>query len=80
MDHPGVAAWLIAPIVAASLLVLHLFTILEQADRTTLGWALLWGAVWGVVASPSASPSATWVSRSACAYLKAKEPAVKASR
>ena len=44
----GVAAWLIAPIVAASLLVPHLFTILGQADRATLGWALLWGAVWGV--------------------------------
>lgn len=44
----GIAAWLIAPVVAASLLVPHLFTILGQADRATLGWALLWGAVWGV--------------------------------
>ncbi len=44
----GVAAWLIAPTVLASLLVPHLFDILRAAPPRALGFAILWGALWGV--------------------------------
>ena len=44
----GVAAWLIAPLVLASLLVPHLFDILRASPPRALGFAILWGALWGV--------------------------------
>ncbi|SNS93572.1 L-rhamnose-H+ transport protein [Granulicella rosea] len=44
----GIAAWLFAPIVLASLLVPHLFTILHNAPSKSLGYAILFGALWGV--------------------------------
>ncbi len=44
----GVAAWLIAPLAIASIFVPHLFLILKEAPRSSLGWALLFGVLWGV--------------------------------
>lgn len=44
----GVAAWLIAPIVLASLLVPQLFGILRAAPSSSIGYAILFGALWGV--------------------------------
>jgi L-rhamnose-H+ transport protein len=44
----GVAAWLIAPIVLASLLVPHFFGILRAAPSSSIGYAVLFGALWGV--------------------------------
>jgi L-rhamnose-H+ transport protein len=47
----GVAAWLIAPIVLASLLVPHLLTVLQTAFHTepkAMLFAILFGALWGV--------------------------------
>ncbi len=44
----GVAAWLIAPMVLASLLVPNLFGILHAAPNSSIFYALLWGALWGV--------------------------------
>ena len=43
----GVAAWLIAPMVLASLLVPNLFSILHAAPSSSIFYALLWGALWG---------------------------------
>jgi L-rhamnose-H+ transport protein len=44
----GVAAWLIAPMVLASLLVPNLSAILHAAPKSSIFYALLWGALWGV--------------------------------
>lgn len=44
----GVAAWLIAPLVLASLLVPHLFDVLRASPPRAIQFALLWGALWGV--------------------------------
>ena len=44
----GVAAWIIAPVVLAGLLVPHLFSILHRAPTSAVGYALLWGCLWGV--------------------------------
>ncbi|MCU1321411.1 MAG: RhaT l-rhamnose-proton symport 2 [Acidobacteriaceae bacterium] len=47
----GIAAWLIAPTLLASIFVPHLSTILHtayQQDPTTIYYALLWGVLWGV--------------------------------
>jgi L-rhamnose-H+ transport protein len=47
----GVAAWLIAPTLLASIFVPHLFSILHTAYATSpsaIFYALLWGALWGV--------------------------------
>jgi L-rhamnose-H+ transport protein len=47
----GVAAWLIAPSVLASIFVPNLFQVLHQGWRTdprAIGWAILFGALWGV--------------------------------
>jgi len=44
----GVAAWLVAPIVLASLLVPNLFSILHRAPQSSLFYAVLWGMLWGV--------------------------------
>lgn len=44
----GVAAWLIAPLILASLLVPNLFAILHAAPNSSIFYALLWGSLWGV--------------------------------
>ncbi len=47
----GFAAWIVAPLVLAGLLVPHLFQILHQAyrqDPTHVSYALLFGLLWGV--------------------------------
>jgi L-rhamnose-H+ transport protein len=47
----GVAAWLIAPTLLASIFVPHLFSILHTAyatDPSAIFYAFLWGALWGV--------------------------------
>ena len=44
----GFAAWIIAPIVLASLLVPNLSGILRDAPHSSITYALLWGALWGV--------------------------------
>jgi L-rhamnose-H+ transport protein len=44
----GFAAWIVAPLLLAGLLVPHLFTILGSAPRSSLGYALLFGSLWGV--------------------------------
>ena len=44
----GVAAWLIAPMFFASLLVPNLFGILRAAPRESIQYALLFGVLWGV--------------------------------
>jgi L-rhamnose-H+ transport protein len=44
----GVAAWLIAPMFFASLLVPNLFHILRTAPHESLFYALLFGVLWGV--------------------------------
>src|ERR1700735_1701232 len=47
----GVAAWLIAPVVLASLFVPHLWSILAQVhadpQNHAIGYAVLFGALWG---------------------------------
>jgi L-rhamnose-H+ transport protein len=47
----GIAAWLIAPMVLASLLVPHLFGVLGEAHRThpeAITYAVLFGVLWGI--------------------------------
>jgi L-rhamnose-H+ transport protein len=48
----GIAAWLIAPTLLASLFVPNLFGILRQAhadpSNHAIGFAILWGILWGV--------------------------------
>ena len=44
----GVAAWLIAPIVFASLLVPHLFTSSHEAPASSIHYAVLFGILWGI--------------------------------
>jgi L-rhamnose-H+ transport protein len=44
----GVAAWLIAPMLLAGLLVPNLFSILHRAPQSSLFYAVLWGMLWGV--------------------------------
>ena len=44
----GVAAWLIAPSLVASLLVPNLVSILHQAPRASVGYAIMWGMLWGM--------------------------------
>lgn len=47
----GVAAWLIAPSVLASIFVPHVFSILHTAygaDHGSIFWPILWGLLWGV--------------------------------
>ncbi|QHN03315.1 rhamnose/proton symporter RhaT [Granulicella sp. WH15] len=44
----GVAAWLIAPVVMAVLLVPNLTHILRSAPSATVGTAVFWGMLWGV--------------------------------
>ncbi|WP_263384430.1 L-rhamnose/proton symporter RhaT [Granulicella arctica] len=44
----GFAAWIIAPIVLASIFVPHLFTILHAAPHNALVYAFVWGILWGM--------------------------------
>jgi L-rhamnose-H+ transport protein len=44
----GFAAWIVAPIVLASLLVPNLSGILHAAPRSSMMYALIWGALWGI--------------------------------
>ena len=44
----GIAAWLIAPMVLALLLVPHLFQILRSAPSASIAYACFWGIMWGV--------------------------------
>jgi L-rhamnose-H+ transport protein len=44
----GFAAWIVAPIVLAGLLVPHLFAILHAAPHSSIFYAFFWGALWGV--------------------------------
>jgi L-rhamnose-H+ transport protein len=44
----GIAAWLVAPMVLALLLVPHLFAILHAAPSASIYYACFWGVMWGV--------------------------------
>jgi L-rhamnose-H+ transport protein len=44
----GFAAWIVAPLILAGLLVPNLFGILHAAPSSSIHYALLWGALWGV--------------------------------
>ncbi len=44
----GFAAWIVAPLVLASLFVPHLFAILHAAPQASLHYAFLWGVLWGM--------------------------------
>ncbi|MEO6804396.1 MAG: L-rhamnose/proton symporter RhaT, partial [Granulicella sp.] len=44
----GVAAWIIAPLVVALLLVPDLWSVLRESPPRSLGYAVLFGALWGV--------------------------------
>ena len=44
----GVAAWLIAPTLIASIFVPHVFGVLHQAPMSTIGYAVFWGMLWGM--------------------------------
>jgi len=44
----GIAAWLIAPVVLALLLVPHLFDILHTSPSSSITYACFWGAMWGI--------------------------------
>ncbi len=44
----GVAAWVVAPLLLASIFVPHLGTVLQQAPRSAVLWSVFWGALWGV--------------------------------
>jgi L-rhamnose-H+ transport protein len=44
----GFAAWIVAPLVIATIFVPHLFDVLRASPPAALGYAVLWGAMWGV--------------------------------
>ena len=44
----GFAAWIVAPLVLASIFVPHLWLILRSAPRAAIGYAIVWGALWGL--------------------------------
>jgi L-rhamnose-H+ transport protein len=44
----GFAAWIVAPVLIASIFVPNLFGILKAAPHAALGYAVLWGALWGI--------------------------------
>ncbi|WP_158944907.1 L-rhamnose/proton symporter RhaT [Granulicella sp. S190] len=44
----GFAAWIVAPLVLAGLLVPNLFGILRAAPASSIHYALFWGILWGV--------------------------------
>jgi L-rhamnose-H+ transport protein len=43
----GFAAWIVAPVVLAGLLVPNLFGILRAAPASSIHYAILWGILWG---------------------------------
>jgi L-rhamnose-H+ transport protein len=43
----GFAAWIVAPLLIASIFVPHLFDVLRASPHSALGYAVLWGAMWG---------------------------------
>ena len=43
----GLFSWLLAPIILGYLTVPHLFSVLQQADSSTVAWAYFWGVLWG---------------------------------
>jgi len=43
----GFAAWIVAPIVLAGLLVPNLFSILRAAPSSSIHYAIFWGILWG---------------------------------
>ena len=44
----GFAAWIVAPILIASIFVPHLSIVLQTAPRNAIGYAIFWGALWGL--------------------------------
>jgi L-rhamnose-H+ transport protein len=44
----GFAAWIVAPIVLASIFVPHLSAILHEAPSSSIFYAFLWGSLWGI--------------------------------
>jgi L-rhamnose-H+ transport protein len=44
----GFAAWIVAPLVIASLFVPHVFDVLRASPHSAIGYAVLWGCLWGV--------------------------------
>jgi L-rhamnose-H+ transport protein len=44
----GIAAWLIAPMTLALLLVPGLFGVLHAAPRTAIAYSFFWGGMWGI--------------------------------
>jgi L-rhamnose-H+ transport protein len=44
----GIAAWIVAPMVLALLLVPHLFAVLHAAPSASIYYACFWGVMWGV--------------------------------
>jgi L-rhamnose-H+ transport protein len=44
----GFAAWIVAPLVLASIFVPHLSQILRSAPHAAVGYAIVWGALWGL--------------------------------
>ena len=44
----GFAAWIVAPMFFALLLVPHLFQILRSSPPAAIGYAMFWGILWGV--------------------------------
>jgi L-rhamnose-H+ transport protein len=43
----GIAAWLIAPTLLASIFVPHVFAVLRQAPPAVIGYTVFWGMLWG---------------------------------
>jgi L-rhamnose-H+ transport protein len=69
----GFAAWIVAPVVLASIFVPHVFPMLGEAYRAhprALRWAFLFGVLWGVGGITSASRWGTRL-RWACALSSA---------
>ena len=44
----GFAAWIVAPLILATIFVPHLFAILHAAPASSLHYALMWGILWGM--------------------------------
>jgi L-rhamnose-H+ transport protein len=44
----GFAAWIVAPVVLATIFVPNLFGILHAAPHSSIFYAFLWGALWGI--------------------------------
>jgi len=43
----GFAAWIVAPLVIASIFVPHLGEVLRASPRSAIGYSMLWGCLWG---------------------------------